>query len=78
MHGEGSRVLALRNFGPRLGWVVTPCLGRFTPPGPWEGHPVRIVQEVGWAQGPVALVWRRQNEWHPPGFGPRTVRPVAW
>jgi len=23
-------------------------------------------------------VWRRQNDWHPPGFGPRTVQPLAW
>jgi len=78
MHREGSRVIALLNFGRRWGWVVTPRLGRFISPAPWERHPVPIVQEVGWAQGPVALVWRRQNDWHPPGFGPRTVQPVAW
>ena len=37
--------------------------------------PVRIVQEVGWAPGPV---WTgAENIAPPPEFDPRTVQPVA-
>ena len=49
----------------------TPRPGRFTP----GKDPVPIVQEVGWAPGPV---WTdAENLDHPPGFDPRTVQPVA-
>jgi len=34
---------------PRLGWWSTPCPGRFAP----GKDPVPIVQEGGWAPGPV-------------------------
>ena len=36
--------------------------------------PVPIVQETGWAPGPV---WTGAENLAPPGFDPRTVQPVA-
>jgi hypothetical protein len=36
--------------------------------------PVPIVQEAGWARGPV---WTSAENLAPPGFDPRTVQPVA-
>ena len=36
--------------------------------------PVPIVQEAGWAPGPV---WIRAGNLAPPGFDPWTVQPVA-
>ena len=35
--------------------------------------PVPILQEAGWAPGPV---WTDENYRTPPGFDPRTVQPV--
>jgi hypothetical protein len=44
---------------------------RFTP----GKDPVPLVQEAGWAPGPV---WTgAENLASPPGFDPRTVQPVA-
>ena len=43
---------------------------RFTP----GKDPVPIVQEAGWAPGPV---WTGADNLAPPGFDPRTVQPVA-
>jgi hypothetical protein len=38
-------------------------------------YPVPIVQEAGWAPGPV---WAgAENLAPPPGFDPRTIQPVA-
>jgi len=45
--------------------------GRSLPPGK---DPVPIVQEAGWAPGPV---WKGAENLAPPGFDPRTVQPVA-
>ena len=42
-------------------------------PLPWK-DPVPIVQEAGWAPGPV---WMGAENLPPPGFDPRTVQPVA-
>jgi len=54
----------------RVGWS-TPRQGFFTP----GKDPVRIVQEAGWAPGPV---WTGAEYLAPPpGFDPRTVQPVA-
>jgi hypothetical protein len=53
-----------------MGWLA-PRPGRFTPR---ERDPVRIVQEAGWAPGPV---WTDAEYLTPPGFDPRTVQPVA-
>ena len=36
--------------------------------------PATIVQEAGWAPGPI---WTGAKNLHPPGFEPRTVQPVA-
>ena len=36
--------------------------------------PVPIVQEAGWAPGPV---WTNAENLAPPEFDPRTVQPVA-
>ena len=42
---------------------------------PPRKDPVLIVQEAGWAPGPV---WTdAENLAPPPGFDPRTVQPVA-
>jgi hypothetical protein len=55
----------------RWGWVVnvTP-----RPLYPLERDPVPIVQEAGWAGGPV---WMCTEISPPPGFDPRTVQYVA-
>jgi hypothetical protein len=53
----------------RGGWSA-PRPGRFTP----RKDPVPIVQEAGWAPGPV---WRCAKNLAPTGFDPRTVQPVA-
>ena len=45
--------------------------GRSLPPGK---DPVPIVQEAGWAPGPV---WTGAKNLAPPGFDPRTIQPVA-
>ena len=45
--------------------------GRTLPPGK---DPVPIVQETGWAPGPV---WTGAENLAPPGFDPQTVQPVA-
>jgi hypothetical protein len=37
-------------------------------------HPVPIVQEAGWAPGPV---WTGAENLAPPGFDPRIVQPIA-
>jgi hypothetical protein len=54
------------------GWL-SPRRGRFTP----GKDPLPIVQEVGWAPGPV---WMRAENLAPPppqGFDPWTVQPVT-
>ena len=51
------------------GWSA-PRLGRFTP----RKDPVPIVQEAGWAPGPV---WTVAENVPPPGFHPGTVQPIA-
>jgi hypothetical protein len=54
-----------------MGWLA-PRPGRFTP---GERDPVPIVQEAGWAPGPV---WTGAENLAPHrGFDPRTVQPVA-
>jgi len=45
------------------------------PAAPYPGKdPVPIVQEAGWASGPV---WTGAENLAPPGFDPRTVQPVG-
>jgi len=58
--------------GTRRGWGVSVTPWPLFTPGK---DPVPIVQEAGWAPGPV---WTgAENLASPPGFGPRTVQPVA-
>jgi hypothetical protein len=70
---RGSRGIALlfHDHGNRSGrgFSVTPR-PLFTP----GKDPVAIVQEAGWAPGPV---WTGAENLAPPGFDPRTVQPVA-
>ena len=47
--GRGITLPFLRPWHWRGGWGLTPRPGRFTP----RKKPVPIVQEVGWAAGPV-------------------------
>ena len=67
--GRGIAVL-FHDRGTRRGWVVSSTSRPSFTPG--KG-PVPIVQEAGWAPGPV---WPGENL-APPGFDPRTVQSVA-
>ena len=70
--GGGSRCIALLfNLGARWRRVVnaTP-----RPLYPREIEPVPIVQEVGWAPGPI---WTVAENLAPSEFDPRTVQPAA-
>jgi hypothetical protein len=51
-----------------------PIWGGWSTPRPWERDPVSIVQEAGWAPGPV---WTGAENLAPPGFDPQAVKPVA-
>ena len=68
----GSRGIALpfHDHGTRRGEGSASRPGRFTP---WK-DPVPIVQETGWATGPV---WTGAENLAPPESDPRTVQPVA-
>jgi hypothetical protein len=69
----GSRGIALPflDHGTRSGWGVSVKSRPLFNPGK---DPVPIVQEAGWAPGPV---WTGVENLAPPGFDPRTVQPVA-
>jgi len=71
---EGGRDTALlfQDLCARRGWVVsvTPR-PHFTP----RKDPVPIVQEAGWAPGPVWTGAEKSRP--PPGFSPRSLQPVA-
>ena len=55
-----------------MGWVVNVTPRPHFTPGK---DPVPIVQEAGWAPGPV---WKgAENLVPPPGFDTRAVQPVA-
>jgi hypothetical protein len=56
--------------GIRRGWVVSSTPQPHFTPGK---DAVPIVQEAGWAPGPV---WTAENL-APPGFDPRTIQPVV-
>jgi hypothetical protein len=70
---RGSRGIALpfHDHSTRRGWGVS-VMPRplFTP----RKNPVPIVQEAGWAPGPV---WTGQKISHPSGFDHRTAQPIA-
>ena len=54
-----------------MGWGVSVTPRQQLTPGK---DPVPIVQEAGWAPGPV---WTGAENLAPPGFDPRTVQPVG-
>ena len=68
-----SRGIALLYFRPlhEKGWGVTVTPRQHLTPGK---DPVPIVQEAGWASGPV---WTGAGNLVLPGFDPRTVQPVG-
>jgi len=71
---RGSRGIALvfQDHGTRRGWGINVTPRPLFTPGK---DPVPIVQEAGWAPGPV---WTgAENFSPPPGFDPRAVQPVA-
>jgi hypothetical protein len=71
---RGSRGIALLFLYPGglvVGGWSTPHPDCFTP---LEGDPVPIVQEAGWAPGPV---WMGAKNLPPPGFDPWPVQPVV-
>ena len=70
---RGSRGIALlfHYHGTRRGWRVSVMPRPFLAPGK---DPVPILQEAGWAPGPV---WTGVENLAPPGFDPWTVQPVA-
>jgi hypothetical protein len=64
--------LLFHDHGTRRGWGVSVMPRPLFTPGK---DPVPMVQEAGWAPGPV---WTgAENLAPPPGFDPRTVQPVA-
>jgi hypothetical protein len=65
--GRGVEVFLFDRGARRGGWSASRP-GRFTP----GKDPVPIVQEAGWAPGPV---WTCAKNLAPPGFDPRTVQP---
>jgi len=70
---RGSRGIALliHHHGIRRGRRVRVTPRPFFAPGK---DPVPVVQEAGWAPGPV---WTGAENLAPPGFDLRTVQPVA-
>ena len=69
--GSGGIALLFLDHGTRRGWGVSFKPRPLFTPGE---DPVPIVQEGGWAPGPV---WTGAENLAPPGFDPRTVQPVA-
>jgi hypothetical protein len=68
--GRGITLL-FHDRGPRRGWVVSSTPRLYFTPGK---DPVPILQEAGWAPGPV---WTGAENLAPPGLDPRIVQPVA-
>ena len=68
--GRGIALL-FHDRGTRRGWVASSTPRPHFTPGK---DPVPIVQEAGWAPGPV---WTGRKILSPPGFDPRTVQPVV-
>jgi len=68
--GTGIALL-FHDHGTRRGRVVSSTPRPLFTPGK---DPVPIVQEAGWASGPV---WTGAENLAPPTFDPRTVQPVV-
>jgi hypothetical protein len=62
--------LTFHDLGTRRGGWSAPRPGCFTP----GKDPIPIVQEAGWAPGPV---WMCVKNLAPPGFDPQTIQAVA-
>jgi len=69
--GSKGIVLLFHDLGTKRGWGVRVTPWPLFNPGK---DPVPIVQEAGWAPGPV---WTGAENLASPGFDPRTVQPVA-
>ena len=69
--GSRGTAVLIHDHGTRRGWGVSVTSRPLFTPGK---DPVPIVQEAGWAPGPV---WTGVESLAPPGFDPRTVQPVA-
>jgi hypothetical protein len=67
---DRGKALPFLDRGTRRGELLTARPNRTLPPGK---DPVPIVQEAGWAPGPV---WTAENL-APSEFDPQTVQPVA-
>ena len=67
---SGGTAQLLLNLGTRREYGQHHAPAAFTP----GKDPVPIVQEAGWASGPV---WTGAENLAPPGFDPRTFQPVA-
>jgi hypothetical protein len=68
--GRRCRLYSFFNLSSRWGGWSTPRPDGFTP-----RNPVPVLQEAGWASGPV---WTgAENLFPPPGFDPRIPQPVA-
>jgi hypothetical protein len=68
--GRGIALL-FHDLGTIREWVVSVMLRPHLTPGK---DPVPIVQEAGWAPGPV---WTGAENLAPPGFDPRTFKSVV-
>ena len=64
------QLLSIHNLALEGAVWSAPCSGCFTP----RKDTVPIVQESGWALGPVLTAWKILP---PPGFNPQTIQPVA-
>ena len=71
-HRVGTGIaLLFHDRGTRRGWVVSSTLRPQLTPGK---DPVPIVQEAGWAPGPV---WKDAENLAPIAIRARTVQPVV-
>jgi hypothetical protein len=70
MVGRGITLL-FQDHSTRRGWVGSSTLRPYFTPGK---EPVPILQEAGWASGPI---WKGRKARPPPGFDPLTDQPVV-
>ena len=66
-----GKALLVHDHGTRMGRVVSSTSRPYFTPGK---EPLPIVQEDGWAPGPV---WTSAENLASRGFDPRTVQPVV-
>jgi hypothetical protein len=56
--GSGAIAVLILNLIVGWGWMINTIPWPFYP---WKGFPVPIVQESGWASGPVWMVVEKRN-----------------